>query len=78
MTGIPGPIQGDAIRRGLTHDVATEVRAAGSADRARLDEEELQALERAEYQGGADSARASTSQSGGFLERLWRRHRRSG
>jgi hypothetical protein len=78
MTGIPGPVQGEAIRRGLTSDVATEARTAGHEERARLDEEELQAIERAEYYGGADPQPTQVAESTGFLARIWRRLRRSG
>jgi hypothetical protein len=78
MAGIPGPIQGEAQRLGLTSDAATEASTAGREERARLDDEELRALERAEYYGGVDPVPASVSPSGGFLERLWRRLRRSG
>ena len=78
MSGIPGPIQGEAQRRGLTSDVATEAGTAGREDRARLDDDELRALERVEFYGGADPMRTPASPTGGFLERLWRRLRRSG
>ena len=76
--GIPGPIQGDAQRRALTSDAATEARMAGREERARLDHEELQALERAEYYGGEDPVSAATPATDGFLKRLWHRLRRSG
>ena len=78
MTGIPGPMQGEAARGALTSDSATEARMDGAEDRARLDKEELQALERTEYYGGADPVWASTSPTDGFLKRLWHRVRRSG
>jgi hypothetical protein len=76
--GIPGPIQGEAQRTGLTSDAATDARTAGREERARLDQEELQALERAEYYGGADPVSAPTSATDGYLKRLWHRLRRSG
>jgi hypothetical protein len=77
MAGIPGPIQGEAQRRALTSDGATEAELDGREDRARLDKEELQALERDEYYGGADPVSVSTSAPDGFLRRLLRRFRRS-
>jgi hypothetical protein len=78
MAGIPGPIQGEAQRRALTSDGSTEAEPAGREDRARLDKEELQALERDEYYGGAVPVSASTSAPDGFLKRLWRLFRRTG
>ena len=78
MAGIPGPAQGEAGRLGLTADAATEARTGGREDRARLDEEELRALERAEYYGGADPLPAPSPSTEGILERLWHRLRRSG
>ena len=78
MSGIPGPIQGEAQRVGLTSDAATGAHTAGREDRARLDEEELRALERAEYYGGAAPTSATTPASDGILKRLWHRLRRSG
>ncbi|MET1232587.1 MAG: hypothetical protein ABWY52_07030 [Candidatus Limnocylindrales bacterium] len=78
MAGIPGPAQGEAARLGLTPDAATEARTAGSADRARLDEEELRALERAEFYGGADPEPTPASTGDGILERLRHWLRRSG
>jgi hypothetical protein len=71
VAGIPGPAQGEAGRLGLTSDAATEARTAGRAERARLDEEELQALERAEYYGGADPEPTPASARNGILKRLW-------
>ena len=78
MAGIPGPIQGDAARKALTSDSATEVGTAGREERARLDREELQEIERAEYYGGEDPVSAATPATDGFLKRLWHRLRRSG
>lgn len=78
MAGIPGPIQGEAQRIGLSSDPAAEARAAGREERARLDKEELQALEQAEYYSGADPMSAATSATDGFLKRLWQRLRRWG
>ena len=78
MTGIPGPIQGEAQRLGLTSDAATRASTAGRGELARLDEEELQALERAEYYGGADPVPGPTPARSGLLGRLrdWLRHPR--
>jgi hypothetical protein len=78
IAGIPGPIQGEAQRIGLTSDTASEGRTAGREERTRLDKEDLQALEQAEYYGGADPVPAATSATDGFLKRLWHRLRRSG
>jgi hypothetical protein len=78
MAGIPGPIQGEAQRKALSSDPAAEARMAGREERARLDHEELQALERAEYYGGEDPRSTTTSAPDGFLKRLWHRLRGSG
>ena len=75
MTGIPGPIQGEAQRLGLTSDASTSASGAGREEQARLDDEELRALERAEYYGEADPSSASPSAEIGFLERIRRRLR---
>lgn len=59
MTGIPGPIQGEAMRRGLTSEDAVAQRASEAGAQADLDTLELRELERAEYY--PDATPASTA-----------------
>ena len=78
MSGIPGPIQGEAQRLGLTRDAATDADSTGRDERERLDDEELRALERAEYYGGADPLPAYRAPGRGILGRLRDRLRQLG